>query len=109
MKRLFVIEKLVKEVLTDIPDTRNSDDYLYLKVLERVDIMQGMTLNLSNMPVSYFLCNVKKLNFPYYASVARARRKIKAAHPELRGTEKVEAVRSEKEKVFREYAKSEEG
>ena len=109
MKRLFVIEKLVKEVLTDIPDTRNSDDYLYLKVLERVAVMQGMSLKLSNMSVPYFLCNVKKLNFPYYASVARARRKVKAANPELRGTAKVEAVRSEKEKAFRKYAKSKEG
>ena len=109
MKRLFVIEKLVKEVLTDIPDTRNSDDYLYLKVLERVAALQGMKLNLSKMSVPYFLCNVKNLNFPYYASVARARRKIKAKHPELRGTAKVEAVRAEKEQVFREYAKSEEG
>lgn len=107
MKRLFVIEKLVKEILTDIPDTRNSDDYLYLKVLERVAALQGMTLNLSKMSVPYFLCNVQKLNFPYYASVSRARRKLKAAHPELRGTEKVEAVRQEKEKVFREYARAE--
>lgn len=109
MKRLFIIEKIVKEVLTDIPDTRNSDDYLYLKVLERVAKSQDMTVNLNTLSVPYFLCNVKKLNFPYYSSVARARRKIKATHPELRGTAEVEAVRSEKETVFREYAKVKEG
>lgn len=109
MNGLLKISNLVKEILTDIPDTRNSDSYLYLKVLERVAEKSETPLDLKKISVPYFLCNVKKLNCPYFETVSRTRRKIQEHHPELQGKPEVETVRNTKEKVFKGYALSKEG
>ena len=106
MNGLIKTSKLVKEILTDIPDTRNSDSYLYLKVLERVAAKLEKPINLQDISVPYFLCNIKKLKFPYFETVRRARQKVQADHPELKGCAEVEAVRDEKEKVFEAFAHS---
>ncbi len=100
MKNLMKVSKVVKEVLTDIPDTRNSDSYLYLKVLER--FAGGRDLNTITVP--YFLCNIKKLKFPYFETVKRARQKIQERHPELQACSEVKEVREAKEEVFYNYA-----
>ncbi|MBR3592175.1 MAG: hypothetical protein IKL46_04925 [Clostridia bacterium] len=104
MNGLIKVSHIVKEVLTDIPDTRNSDSYLYLKVLERVAAKQETPINLKEMTVDYFLCNVKQLHFPYFETVRRARQKIQAEHPELKAKAEVEKVRAEKEEVFKAFA-----
>ncbi len=105
MTELLKTTVLVKEILTDIPDTRNSDSYLYLKVLERVAKISGEKVDLRSMSVPYFLCNIKKLNFPQFETVRRTRQKMQADFPELKGKAEIEAARSEREKVFREYAR----
>lgn len=100
MKNLLRVSRVVKEVLTDIPDTRNSDSYLYLKVLERF----AVNVNLKEMTVPYFLCNIKKLKFPYFETVRRARQKIQERCPELQANAEIREVRDAKEEVFHNYA-----
>ena len=104
MNGLIRVSKIVKEVLTDIPDTRNSDSYLYLKLLERVAQTQETPIDLKEMTVEYFLSNVKQLHFPYFETVSRARRKVQEEHPELKAKAEVEKVRAEKEEVFKAFA-----
>lgn len=100
MKNLLRVSRVVKEVLTDIPDTRNSDSYLYLKVLERF----AGEYDLRSMTVPYFLCNIKKLKFPYFETVRRARQKIQERCPELQAKSEIQVVREAKEEVFHNYA-----
>ena len=95
---------LVKDILTEKPATRNSDSLLYLKVIEKIAAQSEHPIDLTQLTVPYFLCNIKKLKFPYFETVRRARQKIQEKHPELRSTAEVESVKAEKEKVFRAYA-----
>lgn len=104
MKKLIQISNLVKDILTEIPATRNSDSFLYLKVLERIAAKSDQPIDLTQLTVPYFLCNIQNLNFPYFETVRRSRQKVQEKHPELKSTAEVEAVKAEKEKAFRAYA-----
>ncbi len=106
MSKLITIANLVKDILTDIPETRNSDYYLYLKVLERTAEINGAPKP-KDLTVSYFLRNAKKLKFPYFETVRRARQKIQEEIPELKSVPCVAKVKAEKEKAFREFARGE--
>lgn len=104
MNGLIKISHIVREVLTEIPDTRNSDSYLYLKVLERVAQTQETPIDLKELTVDYFLSNVKQLHFPYFETVSRARRKVQEEHPELRAKPEIEETRAKKEEQFKAFA-----
>ncbi len=104
MKKLLRTSNLVKDILTEIPATRNSDSLLYLKVIERIAAQSDQPIDLTQLTVPYFLCNIKKLNFPYFETVRRTRQKVQEQHPELKSSAEVEAVKAEKEKVYRAYA-----
>ncbi len=90
---------LVKEVLTDIPDTRNSDDYLYYIVCGRINAIA------LNMPFGKVLMNRKQYSFPAFETVRRSRQKVQETHPELAGNSKVEGQRVLNEEAFRDYAR----
>lgn len=92
--------ELVKEILTTCPEARNSDDYLYLKVCQRIN---GICLSL---PFYQIMMNRSQYGYPIYESVRRSRQKLQAKFPELAGDADVEAQRELNEEVFRGYAKS---
>lgn len=98
-KELRDTTKLVKEVLTDIPDTRNSDEYLYFVVCSRKNAIA------TNMPFGKVLMNRKQYSLPPFESVGRARRKLQEKYPELAGDRKVQEQRALNEETFREYAR----
>jgi hypothetical protein len=104
MQKLLKTSNLVKEILTETPATRNSDSLLYLKVIERIAAQSDQPIDLTQLTVPYFLCNIKKLNFPYFETVRRTRQKVQEQHPELKSSAEVERVKAEKEKVYRAYA-----
>lgn len=91
---------LVKDILANIPETRNSDDFLYYKVCERINPI------LINLPFWKVILNRKKYNFPAFESVRRTRQKLQAEYPEFSGNDDVEGHRKVNEEVFREYAKA---
>lgn len=95
--------QLVKRILQDDSQARNSDDYLYYMVCKKIANKSGYTMN--EISVFEFLLNRKKYGFPPYETVERARRKIQEKHPELAANSDVEAQRILNEEEFRNYAR----
>lgn len=91
---------LVKHILRSCPDTRNSDDLLFIKVCESIN---PLAINLSFNTV---LLNRKEWGLPAFESVRRTRQKVQAEYPELAGNSTVEGHRKVNEQVFKEYAKT---
>lgn len=104
MQKILNTAKIVKMALTVCPETRNSDSFLYLKVIEHQAIEKGM--NIRDIPLPHFLENYQKWGFAPFETVRRTRQKLQAEFPELASTEAVAEKRSEREEVFREYARS---
>ncbi|MBO7733847.1 MAG: hypothetical protein J6S67_14890 [Methanobrevibacter sp.] len=92
--------KLVKTILRDYPIARDSDYYLYIRV------MKELNPKACEMKFEEVFTNLKELGLPLYDSVSRARRKLQAEFPELQGSDKVKDFRTEREEEFREYARS---
>ena len=104
MQKILNTAKLVKMALTVCPETRNSDSFLYLKVIEQQAIDKDM--NISDIPLHSFLENFQKWGFAPFETVRRTRQKLQAEFPELASTVTVAEKRADKEEVFREYARS---
>ena len=103
-KALYKITNLVKEILEENIQARNSDTYLYLQVIYKVGLLKG--INMNEMSVTDFLLRRSSLNFPNYETVSRVRRKLQAEHPELTSSKEVKAQKLINERVYRDYAKS---
>lgn len=98
-KELKNTTDIVKEILSAFPETRNSDDYLYSKVCEKVNALY------INLPFWKVMRYRNQYGFPAFETVRRTRQKIQATHPELAGDSNVEAQRMLNEEAFREYAR----
>lgn len=103
MTALRKTSRIVKEILEEYPQTRNSDSYLYLKVLEYVAVQIGVDLH--KISVDSFLRNEIEL-FPGFETVRRTRQKIQQTCPWLGACEKVEEMRIVNEEKYRAYARS---
>lgn len=93
---------LVKELLEHDKRCRNSDSFLYLKVLSTVADQKG--INLDSVSIPHFLLEHHGTSFPIFESVRRARQKLQARFPDLAACEAVEGFRAENEAQFRAYA-----
>lgn len=94
---------MVREVLEVMPQARNSDNFLYFVVCNRIATMNGIDVNKMSMP-TFLLCS-KEFGFPGFETVRRARQKLQAENPELRACETVEAMREVNEDLYRYYAR----
>lgn len=94
---------LVKAILEIDTQSRNSDSFLYFRVLEIIGKRKGIDIN--EMSVPYFLLNMSGTEFPPFESVRRARQKIQEHHPELAACERVAEARAWNELGFIEYAR----
>jgi hypothetical protein len=103
-KALYKITNLVKEILEENIQARNSDTYLYLQVIYKVGLLKG--INMNEMSVTDFLLRRSSLNFPNYETVSRVRRKLEAEHPELTSSKEVQKQKIINERVYRDYAQS---
>ena len=99
---LSTVKELVHFILSTDSKSRNSDSYLYLKVIELQAKEKKIDLRFSS--VRWFFLNAGEKGFANYESVRRARQKIQAENPGLMGNERVQAARRENEAVFREWA-----
>ena len=102
MKSLHKIKDLVISILEKDELTRNSDSYLYLRVIRKIAEMENA--NIDRMPVSYFLMHMPELPFPPFESVRRARQKAQAECPWLASSERVSEYRAENEREERQFA-----
>lgn len=97
------VRALVKIILERDVMARNSDSYLYMKVLEQIS--DAGKINLLGIPVAVFLECMDKLGAPSFETVRRSRQFIQAKHPELSANKAVSECRAEHERVYRDFAR----
>lgn len=105
MNDLKTTTMLVKAILEEDKQSRNSDSHLYLKVLEVIADQHGY--NLKNVSVYDFL-EYKATDYPFFPgfeTVRRTRQKIQATYPELAACDNVAGMRMVNEREFRNYAR----
>ena len=94
---------LVKRILEQRPETRNSDMFLYTALVQHIESEKGV--DITGKPFCFVLCNLKKLGLPSLESVGRARRKIQEQNPHLQSEKKVKKMREAQEEEYRKYSK----
>lgn len=94
---------LVKSILEKDKQCRNSDSFLYLKVLSIIGKQKG--IDIDSMPIPYFLLNLHGTTFPPFESVRRSRQKVQEQFPYLAACETVQEYRADNEAAFREFAR----
>ena len=103
MTELKTTTALVKAILEQDKQSRNSDSLLYYRVLDIIGKRKGVDIEEMSLP--YFLLNMSGTEFPPFESVRRARQKIQEHHPELGACEAVANARLMNEDGYREYAR----
>lgn len=99
MKGLKKLSELVKVILTENPEARSDDDYLYLV------ICRAVKPSIVALPFEVVMAHRSECGLPSYKSVERARRKIQRAYPELAADDTIEGYRKMKEEEFINYAR----
>lgn len=97
MKNIKQTRGLVRDVLERYPDTRNSDNLLYIKVVESIDS------DLIYKPIQDVLLHTKAYGIPPFESVRRARQKLQADFPSLRAKKEIEAEREINEQIVKDF------
>ena len=105
MNDLKTTTKLVKAILEEDKQARNSDSFLYLRVIETIADQNGT--NLWGISVPIFLMSMKENGFPAFETVRRTRQKVQQHHPELAACDRVKGMRMINETEFRQYARGE--
>lgn len=90
-------KKLVTKILEDYPQTRNSDNLLYIKVIDSIG-----TGN-SDKSIREILLNLEELGLPCFETVRRSRAKIQAEREDLRASDVVQDFRTQQEEEYREF------
>lgn len=101
--RLNTTKALVKTILEHEPKTRNSDSYLYFRVISILSDKHNIDIN--GIPVTAFLLNMNDFPFPPFESVRRTRQKIQEKRPDLAACPEVQIFRAENEEIYREFAR----
>lgn len=102
-KELKTLTGLVFLIMLKESEARNSDNYLYKRVIEYQATHKN--IDIRNMQLLYFLSNLSDLGFAPFESVRRTRQKLQARFPFLAASEEVQEFRAENEEVYREFAK----
>ena len=105
MENLKTVSALVKNILEHDHKARNTDNHLYLMVLEHYSGLRGIDIHATTVPV--FLKELDRRSFPGSETVRRSRHKVQATYPDLAPSEAVGKRRAKNEVVYREFAESE--
>lgn len=97
MEQIRQVAGIVRGILEKHPDTRNSDNLLFIKVVESIDS------DLLYKPMMDVLVHAKEYGIPPFESVRRSRQKLQEKFPELRGSKEVEAGREENRQIVRDF------
>lgn len=103
LQELHNTHDLVEWVLVHQPETRNSDNKLYISILKILGNRKG--IDIENMSITRFLLHMKDYGIPSIESVGRARRKIVEMHPQLAGTKEVQDQRRLNEQEYKAYSR----
>ena len=93
------VEKLVKYVMVNKPETRN-DDFLLIYEVARLIYPNVKYYSFENVMKEH-----KMFCVPVFESVTRVRRKLQVEYEELRSNKQIERARKEKESEYVEYSK----
>jgi len=103
-KELATTHDMVKQVLEQSKDARNSDNYLYYRILKMIGTEHG--IDIEKMSVPHFFLHMKEYGcFPAFETVRRTRQKLQAMNPDLAADSDVEGYRILNEEVYRNYAR----
>lgn len=102
MSDLQTVSALVKGILSEDRSSRNSDNCLYLKVLEHYSTIRNTDIH--TMTVLVFLKELDRHSFPGFETVRRSRQKVQATFPELAADGTVRRSRSRNEDNYRDFA-----
>ena len=91
---------LVKSILEQDEQARNSDSFLHFRVLERIDKA------ILTVPVHEFLLGMGLNGIPPFESVRRTRQKIQAEYPWLAACDTVKEFRAANEEVYRDFSRA---
>ncbi len=105
MKNTYTLAQVVKTIMEEDKQARNSDSFLYLRVLEVYAKANECPLSLYSMSVVHFLMHMKEYGFPPFESVRRNRQLIAAKYPELAASDDIDAWRAANEEAVREYVR----
>ena len=96
--RLFEIKLLVKEILEENEDARNSDNTLYAEICYRHNP------SVMRLPFEQVIRYLDGYGLPPFESVRRARQKLQAERPDLRPNDEVALFRAENETAYKEFS-----
>ena len=105
MKNTYTLAQVVKTIMEEDTRARNSDSFLYLRVLEVYAKANECPLSLYSMSVVHFLTHMKEYGFPPFESVRRNRQLIQAKYTELAASDPIDAHRLVKEEEMLEYVR----
>lgn len=93
--KLRNLTELVKTIMEERPETRSSDNLLYIEVLRRTQ-----NRNVLNVPVRVFYQNITAWELPTIETVGRCRRRAQQEEPSLKARPEVEGFRYDRETEF---------
>nr|DAP79986.1 MAG TPA: hypothetical protein [Caudoviricetes sp.] len=99
---LETIQDIVKDILENEPQSRESDNILCYFVYKKIGKEKGVDIDKMTLPT--FLFNMSRYKLPTIESIGRTRRKIVEQHPELSSSKKIKDARRTNEDTFRRYA-----
>lgn len=105
MSELSTTMELVKTILIESEDARESDDILYCEVIERLDKINETCV--AEYPLFMFLRKRASIAVPSFETVRRSRQKVQADFPALAGSEAARKARAKKQEEFRAFARGE--
>lgn len=99
-KELNQTQTIVKDILMKYPKARESDMYLYFKV---VNFLNPQAIN---RPFGDVILTLAELGLPCFETVRRTRQKLQAENPSLKSSGMIQSLRSVNEEIYKEYARS---
>ena len=103
MNDLKSTKALVAKILEKDEQSRNSDSFLYFKVIHAV--AEKINVDVDQLPVTAFLLLMDDFGFPPFESVRRSRQKVQSECPWLAASDRVKEFRAENEWNYREFAR----
>ena len=98
MENLKTVSALVKNILEHDHKARNTDNHLYLMVLEHYSGLRGIDIHAMTVPV--LLKELDRRSFPGFETVRRSRQKVQATYPDLAPSEAVGKRRAKKMRLY---------
>ena len=96
--KLRNMTELVRTIMEQQPETRSSDNLLYIEVLRHYTAETG--IQALNLPVWMLYQHLTEWQIPSIETVGRCRRKAQQENPHLKAKPEVEDFRYDKETEF---------